>query len=198
MFAEFSNYLRGKINKVIITYNTYNICYTKLLLKQTNMKTILKSAVLFALIATFAGCVKDEGPVGPIGNTDLEHFTYTVPSNQWYTRGVFGEPGYQYYYQIDIPGITQSVMNYGAVMVYIKQDELFYPLPATANFDGYVNTIQNNVYLGMVEIFIEDTDFQTDPPGQMTFKVVVFDQLKSLPTTLDIKDYKQVEAYMDK
>lgn len=159
------------------------------------MKRIINSAILLAFLATFVGCVKDSGPSG---NADLEHYTYTVQSNQWYTRGVFGEPGFQYYYQIDIPGITQAVMNSGAVMVYVKQNDLFYPLPAITNFNGYVNTIQNNVYLGMIEIFVEDTDFQTDPPAQMTFKVVVFDQIYSLPKSLDIKDYKQVEAYMNK
>ena len=50
----------------------------------------------------------------------------------------------------------------------------------------------------MIEIFIEDTDFQTDVPGSMTFKVVVFNQLKSLPKSMDIRDYKQVEAFINK
>jgi hypothetical protein len=158
------------------------------------MKRFMNAAILLAFFATFMGCIKDSGPNG---NADLEHYTYTVQSNQWYTRGVFGEPGYQYYYQIDIPGITQAVMNKGAVLVYVKQNDLFYPLPAITNSNGYVNTIQNNVYLGMVEIFLEDTDFQTNAPGQMTFKVVVFNMLKSLPAGLDLKDYKQVEAYLN-
>ena len=162
------------------------------------MKRFLNAAIVLALLATFTGCIKDNGN-GPNGNADLEHYTYTVQSNQWFTRGVFGQSGFQYYYQIDIPGITQSVMDYGAVMVYIKRSDLnlFYPLPVITDNDGYVNTIQNNVYLGMVEIFIEDTDFHTEAPGQITFKVVVFDQLKSLPKSLDINDYKQVEAYLN-
>jgi hypothetical protein len=160
------------------------------------MKKILNAVVLLAFLATFAGCVKDNGPGG---NADLAHYTYTVQPNQWNIRGVFGQAGYQYYYQIDIPGITQSVMNSGAVMVYVKLNDLFYPLPASTNYVGYVSTMQNNVYPGMVEIFIEDTDFQTQAPAdQFTFKVVVFDQLYSLPKSLDIKDYKQVEAYINK
>jgi len=158
------------------------------------MKRFLNAALLLAFLATFGACVKDNGPHG---NADIEHYTYTVQPNQWYTRGVFGQAGFQYYYQIDIPGITRAVMDNGAVMVYVKLNDLFYPLPAITNNNGYVNTMQNNVYLGMVEIFVEDTDFQTEAPGQFTFKVVVFDQIYSLPKSLDIKDYKQVEAYMN-
>ena len=166
------------------------------------MKKILKSVVFLAFLATFAGCVKDNGPNG---NTDLANYTYSVQPNQWYERGDVGYSGFQVFCEIDIPGITQDVMDYGAVMVYVKRDDLnlFYPLPVITNlYDNvngyaYVNTIQNNVYLGMVEIFIEDTDYLTVVPGPMTFKVVVFNQLKSLPASLNIKDYKQVEAYLN-
>lgn len=169
------------------------------------MKQLMITALLFVSLATITGCAKDglngrdgvNGKDGQGGNANIEHYTYTIQDNQWYTRGSFGQPGYQYYYQIDIPGISQDVMDYGAVMVYIKLNDLFYPLPAIANYDGYVNTIQNNVYMDMVEIFVEDTDFKTVTPGQITFKVVVFDQIISLPKSLNIKDYKQVEAYLN-
>ena len=161
------------------------------------MKKFLNAAILLTFLATFVGCVKDSGPNG---NADLDHYTYTVQANQWNERGVFGQQGYQYFYEIPIPGITQTVLNTGTVMVYIQRDDLnmFYPLPVITNNTGYVNTIQNNVYLKMIEIFIEDTDFQTDVPGSMTFKVVVFNQLKSLPKSMDIRDYKQVEAFINK
>jgi hypothetical protein len=156
------------------------------------MRQFMITALLLASTATFTGCTKDDGPNG---NANLEHFTYTVQANQWYTYGVLGQPGFQYYRQFDVPEVTQDVMDNGAVMVYIKQDDLFYPLPAITDNDGWVNTIQFNVYPGMVEVFVEDTDFQTENPGTMTFKIVIFDQLKSLPNSLDIKDYNQVLAY---
>jgi hypothetical protein len=167
------------------------------------MKRFLNAALFLTFLATFTGCGKDgingvDGKDGLGGNANLEHYTVTIQPNQWLTRGVFSTPGYQYYTDFNVPGITQAVMQSGAVMVYIKLDDLFYPLPAITNNDGYVSTIQNNVYLGLVEIFMEDTDFQTEAPGAYTFKVVVFDQLKSLPKSLDIKDFKQVEAYMNK
>ena len=154
------------------------------------------TALLLTSLATITGCVKKDD--GPNGNANLEHYTYTVQANQWYTYGEFGHSGWQYYHQFDVPEVTRDVMEKGAVMVYIKGNDLFYPLPATTDYDGWVNTIQYNVYLGMVEVFVEDTDFQTDNPGPMVFKIVIFDQLKSLPPALDIKDYKQVLAYMNK
>lgn len=170
------------------------------------MKQLMIIALLFVSLVTITGCAKDglngkdgqNGKDGIGGNANLVHYTYTIQANQWSVRGVFGQPGFQYYYEINIPGITQNVMDYGAVMVYVKLNDLFYPLPAIANYNGYVNTMQNNVYMNMIEIFIEDTDFKTEAPGQFTFKVVVFDQIKSLPKSLDIKDFKQVEAYMNK
>jgi hypothetical protein len=166
------------------------------------MKRIMITALLAVTLATITGCAKDgingrDGKDGLGGNANLEQFTYTIQSNQWYTRGTFQQPGFQYYHQIDAPEVTQSVMDNGAVMVYIKQSDLFYPLPAITDYETYVTTVQFNVYLGMVEVFIEDTDFQTQAPGAMTLKVVVFDQLNSLPKNLDIKNYKQVLAYMN-
>ena len=159
------------------------------------MKKFLNATLLLAFIATFTGCVKDNGPSG---NADLASFNYSVRANQWLADGTRGTVGFQYYSRFDVPEITQSVMDFGTVMVYKQENSLFYPLPVSTSDVGYVSTIQYNVYLGMVEIFIEDTDFLTDPPADMNFKVVVFNQLKSLPVSLDIKNYKQVEAYMGK
>jgi hypothetical protein len=158
------------------------------------MRKLMISTLLLVSVATIMGCKKDEGPNG---NANIDNYTYTIQTNQWYTYGEFGQPGFQYYRQIDVPAITQDVMEKGAVMVYIKQDDLFYPLPATTDNDGWVTTVQYNVYMGMVEVFVEDTDFQTVNPGTMTLKIIIFDQLKSLPASLDIKDYKQVIAYMN-
>jgi len=159
------------------------------------MKRFLSIALMATSLAIITACTKDDSPNG---NANLEHFTYTIQSNQWYTRGVYGSLGWQYYSQIDIPDITKDVMENGAVMIYIKQNDLFYPLPAITDEDGWVNTVQFNVYLGQVEIFVEDTDFQTVAPGAMTLKIVIFNKLKSLPAYLDIKDYKQVLSYTNK
>ena len=159
------------------------------------MKKFLNAALLLAFIATFTGCVKDNEPSG---NADIASFTQPIHANDWLVDGIAGKPGYQYYSRFDVPEITQRVMDLGTVMVYKQENSLFYPLPVSTSYAGYVSTIQYNVYLGMIEIFIEDTDFLTDPPADMNFKVVVFNQLKSLPVSLDIKNYKQVEAYMGK
>jgi hypothetical protein len=172
------------------------------------MRKLMITALMLASLATITGCVKDglngrdgrdgvDGKDGLGGNVNIENSTFTIQANQWYTRGVFQQQGFQYYCLIDVPRITQDVMENGAVMIYVQQSDLFYPLPAITNNNGYVNTIQNNVYSGTVEIFVEDTDFQTENPGIMTFKIVIFDQLSSLPKDLDIKDYKQVVAYLN-
>jgi hypothetical protein len=159
-----------------------------------NMKKLMITALLLVSLATITGCVKDSGPNG---NANLQNYSYSIQPNQWYTSGIYGQAGWQYYHQFDVPEITRSVMEKGAVMVYAKQNDMFYPLPATTDNNGFVTTFQFNVYLGMVEIFVEDTDFQTVNPGAMSFKIVLFDQLKSLPKSLDIKDYKQVLAYVN-
>jgi len=158
------------------------------------MRRFMIIALLAVSLAITSGCTKDDGPNG---NANLEHLTKVIQSNQWYTRGEFQFPGFQYYYQIDVPEITRDILDNGAVMMYIKQSDLFYPLPAITDYGTYVNTVQFNVYQGMVEIFIEDTDFSTTAPDAMTLKIVVFNQLKSLPKELNIKDYKQVLAYLN-
>jgi hypothetical protein len=158
------------------------------------MRKLMLTFLIIGSLGAITGCTKDDGPNG---NANLEHLTFTIQENQWYTYGTYGVQGFQYYRQIDVPDITQSIMEKGAVMVYIKQNDLFYPLPATTDYDGWVNTIQYNVYQGKVEIFVEDTDFRTENPGAMTLKIVIFDQLKSLPDSLNIKNYGQVLAYMN-
>jgi hypothetical protein len=159
------------------------------------MRKLMITAVIALAIASISGCVKDSGPDG---NANIENYTYTIQSEQWYFQGTQGQPGWQYFCQISVPAITQAVLEKGAVLVYVKENDLVYPLPATYNYESWITTYQYNIYPGLVEIFVEDTDFQTERPGMMIFKIVIFDQLKSLPASLDLKDYKQVLAYINK
>ncbi|MBU1014669.1 MAG: hypothetical protein KKG99_16870 [Bacteroidetes bacterium] len=174
--------------------NSYNSC-----------KSIFYSILLLAIVSlTFSSCQK-EGPMGPEGpagedaRNSVSSFYYTIYEDEWQT---FGEPGIGFGYtgSMDFPEITDDVLNYGAVLVYLYQDNKLFPLPTTfinAGDGGYMTSIWVTLQYEQVLITFQDSDGYTINPGDQEFKVVIIEGGIPIPQSLNLKDYDEVKKYFN-
>ena len=172
------------------------------------IKNISLSIFIIALISlTFSACQKEgpmgpEGPQGPAGEdatNSISSYYYTIFEDEWET---FGDPGIGFGFigAMDFPEITEDVLNYGAVLVYLYQDGSLYSLPTTfvnAEDGGYLATIWTTLQLGQVLVTFQDSDGATINPGEQEFKVVIIEGGILIPEGLNLKDYKEVKEYFN-
>ena len=131
-----------------------------------------KTAILSMLtLLVLSSCGKSK-----YGNTDISSSTFTVT---W----IFEDPSYTT--TLDVPEITQDVLDNGAVMVYMSNfDGVWTALPCTIPMStSYASTYTPKIYFGGVTIIQTDTDLLSLDPGLLEFKVVVLTQ-------------KQMEAHL--
>lgn len=179
----------------------------KLSLKSNKSISYLIS--LIAIIAlTLTACQK-EGPIGPQGppgpegpagedaSSKVTSYYYTIFEDEWQT---FGEPGIGFGYigAMDFPEITEDILNYGAVLVYLYQDNSLFSLPTTfinAEDGGYLTSIWVTLQYQQVLITFQDSDGNTINPGEQEFKVVIIEGDIPIPETLNLKNYEEVKEY---
>ena len=132
------------------------------------------------------------GPVGPQGNANVLSTTYSV-SNWNYSA-----PSWQA--SIPFSAITQSIINTGAVLVYISTGTNTYSqLPLTFYpASTYSTTIEVVSTIGAVNLFWSDSD-QTQPnnPGSWTFKVVAIAGSNKMAYPVDWSNYIAVKKYFN-
>ncbi|MEI6900362.1 MAG: hypothetical protein WCL00_10830 [Bacteroidota bacterium] len=157
------------------------------------MKTsILSISILFLMMTIMQGCTKgDTGPQGPAGhdgNANVMTYVYNV---SW----VKEPPSYTCdIYDTDI---TQDIVNYGVVLVYMSNGSGGWTaLPCTLPGGSTYTTSYTPVhYLNGVTIWKSDSDMQqTADPGTSSFKVIAISATvyKAHPT-LNWKDCNEVE-----
>ncbi len=155
----------------------------------------------------FTSCAKDgqigpEGPQGPPGADgiiNISSFYYTLYENNW---SEFGEPGIGFGYSavMDFPEITEDVLNYGAVLVYLYQDGNLYSLPITfvnSGDGGYMTSIWVTLQLEQIVVTFQDSDGLTVNPGTQEFKVVIIDGSIVIPQSLNLNNYEEVKNYFN-
>ena len=157
-------------------------------MKKTNFLVF----TVFAVLLTFNGCKKgDTGPQGPAGadgNADVHAQVFTVSS--W----IFSTP----YYSADIvdTDITQSIVDYGAVIIYISNGSGGWELFPVTVFHGSYSSYYTAVhYLHGVTIWISDSDsVQPADPGTKTFKIIaISSQVMIAHPDLDWSNYSKVQ-----
>ncbi|MCP4550798.1 MAG: hypothetical protein GY834_01890 [Bacteroidetes bacterium] len=164
-------------------------------MKKTNYLFILISIIAL----TFTACQK-EGAPGLDGVVDVYSYYYTISEYDWDT---FGDPGIGFGYigSMDFPEITEDVLNYGAVLVYLYQTGSLYSLPITfvepTTEGGYLTSIWLTLNLGEVLVTFQDSDGLTGNPGNMEFKVVIIDGYLNIPSSLNLKSYDEVKNYFN-
>lgn len=155
-------------------------------------------------ITFMASCRGPQGPVGPSGqdgNANVASSTVTVYGNDW--RWV---NNCQWMVEIDYPAINNNVYNYGAVLVYMKEDGVWTQLPLTYYYTfndsqaGLLNceatievaTLSN----GGVRLFWTESDFWDGMnPGTHDFKIVAIEaSVYDNRSDVDYSDYNAVKA----
>ena len=154
----------------------------------------------FVILTSIAlvSCVK-EGPRGPRGQqgvpgipgkdgTQINTYYFEVFPNQWKSYGDWGSPGYYCYAEKTLPELSPSVIEEGAVLVYVLFDGYDHQLPYIIpsydyNYDyGYYSTIiRYDLQAGKIGFIVEDSDFETPLPpygnGSVLFKVVIISKI---------------------
>ncbi len=174
-----------------------------------SFKSITYIISIIVIIAfTFTSCGKDgaigpEGPQGPEGpagenaSASVSSFYYTIFEDEWQT---FGDPGIGFGFigAMDFPEITEDVLNYGAVLVYLYQDNSLFSLPTTfinPEDGGYLTSIWVTLQYQQVLITFQDSDVNTINPGDQEFKVVIIEGDIPIPESLNLKNYQEVKEY---
>ena len=129
------------------------------------------------------------GTNGKDGNANVVSGTVTVSS--W----VYSDP----FYYVNIPSqsISQSIINTGAVLVYVKlADNVWSQLPLTFyNSPDYSSTLEVITTLNLIHIEWTDSDLsQPSTPPALTFKIVVIASTGTLlASKVDTSDYLEVK-----
>ena len=132
----------------------------------------LKLAFAIILGLTFTACSGDDGeqgpqgPAGKDGTANLSSETFTTTNSDW----EFDAQSNSYEATINVPSITQDVIDRGTVQIFGVDGGTLTALPAASG----VLQINFEVEIARVTIFISRIDgVLINNPGGVTFKLVV-------------------------
>ena len=148
-----------------------------------------------AIIATmfFGSC---RGPQGPMGNANVASSTVTAYPSDWKWDGT------SWRLDIDYAAINMDIHNYGAVLVYMDDQNTWRQIPLTFYYtqtdeDGvesyYSSSLEMSSYQGGVSIFWTENDFYDGyKPETHRFKIVVI--ASNIYASRQDVDYSNYEA----
>tara|TARA_R110002096_G_scaffold221429_2_gene410224 strand:- start:2465 stop:2995 length:531 start_codon:yes stop_codon:yes gene_type:complete len=161
------------------------------------IKAALAAIVIMGL--TFTACSGDDGEQGPAGapgNANVQPSNYTVMVADWTAGPVLRDT-------LNVPAVTQAVVDNGAVHVYQKRTDstswealpfsyiaFLGGNPATLTFQFGYNV--GEVHLSGTNSFNANVTPGAVYPGDRNFKVVVIPST-SLIEGIDVNDYEQVK-----
>lgn len=155
-------------------------------------------------IAFMASCRGPQGPIGPAGhdgNANVASSTVTVYANDWQWVNHC-----QWMVDIDYPAINDNVFNYGAVLVYMREDHVWTQLPVTYYYtfnDAQLGLLNCEASIevatlddGGVRLFWTESDFWDGmQPGTHDFKIVAIEaSVYDNRSDVDYSDYNAVKA----
>jgi len=156
-------------------------------------KTILLVFTVIAVMLTTNGCKKgDTGPQGPAGTNGTNGSANVHSQTFFFPNWIDGGSQIEYYCILADADITQSIIDYGIVQVYIANAGMWTALPYSWN--NYTTIFSN--YLGNVKVEISHSDFSpmTSQPGTSLFKVVcVSGTSRRLNPNLNWNNYDEVK-----
>lgn len=133
--------------------------------------------ICMAIIATlfFGSC---RGPQGPAGNANVASSTVTVYPSDWYWSN-----NTSWRVDIDYAAINLDIHDYGAVIVYMNDENTWRQIPLTFYYSQtddqgveqfYSSSLEVSSYQGGVSIFWTENDFYDGfRPDTHQFKIVV-------------------------
>lgn len=110
--------------------------------------------------------------------TDMFVDYVDAKGNEWEQSGQEGQPGFYIYQEFEFPEVTEDVLEYGAVLVYLvdadgRDNILPYVFPVDNGYELIMQNIRYDVEKGIVTIIIEWQDFKKYLQNDYRFKVCI-------------------------
>lgn len=161
-------------------------------------KLLLLISLLSASLL-FNGCTKEgaTGPTGKDGNANVQSSTLTFSTWSWDASSKFE------YCDFTWPAITSSIVNSGALLLYINTANGWAQLPRTLYPATAYTESQRFVYnVGTFKVIVQDSDLSEPNPalGTWTVKIVViesFGAMKKANPDLDWNNYTEVKTRLN-
>jgi hypothetical protein len=159
--------------------------------------------ILLISSLAFNGCTKPEkgeqgppGTNGTNGTNGKDGNANVVAGNVTVSNWAYSANDAAYIAEITSQSITQTVLNSGAVLVYVKYaDNVWSQLPLTLYLDpAYSSTLEVITLLNKIQIVWTDSDLaQPNTPPTLTFKIVVITSTGTLlASKVDTSNYLEV------
>ena len=165
--------------------------------KATAIVLSLFLAISFALILT--SCEGDEGPTGPPGPAGQDAvFTITTVEFTGEDAGITGSYSY---FEVEVPEITQDVIDNGCVLAYLNNStgstigDAWILMPFSRLVDGEVHLFTFAYEPGYVSFNFATTavDWGFPSTSWYHYKIVIF--MEAPPGTVNLASFKEVERY---
>ncbi|MEX0599647.1 MAG: hypothetical protein WD021_01815 [Rhodothermales bacterium] len=155
------------------------------------------STLIVVLLAATMGC-GDDGPSGPQGNAGIYSETFVFSMLDAQVNGSVASV------QFEVPSITPRVVDFGAVLVFFREQGTWTAMPYTfAEESPDLPAVDYTISLGygfddhLLEVFYEasttEVDLFAQPDREM--RMIVLDDLAVGKTGIDLTDYHAVRAY---
>lgn len=164
------------------------------------MKSIRMIGLALFAVFCMASCRGPQGPMGPAGNANVASSTVTVRPLDWYF-----DNNTSWRVDISYDAINADITDYGAVLVYMEDNNTWRQLPLTfyyeaQNDDGtyslYSSSLEVSSYDRGVSIFWTESDFYDGfRPDEHRFKIVVIAaSYYNSRSDVDYSSYEAVKA----
>ena len=143
------------------------------------------------------GCRGPEGPPGP-GNAEVFSHEVNFRMADAQVNGPVASVQY------DVPGITRTVVDEGAVLVFFREQNTWTAMPFTYGYDNpdveavdYIVTLGFGYDVGFLEVFYELSVYSVDPRTEpdRRLKIVIIESFPIGKMPIDVTDYEQVKRY---
>lgn len=149
------------------------------------MRKIIYGIGFLFIALSITSCTKVASP---------DTFEFTLTSSDFSSVGTSGNSNYLYAASRSVSAITDNVVNYGAVLGYVKLGGTQWaPMPYLETYSTYISIYSYQYESGTVYFVRKDSDLLTVSPGSITVKIVVLTQKQMhLIDDVDIKNYQEV------
>ena len=139
-----------------------------------------KTLFLFLIALSVISCQGPVGPEGPQGyGTNWKIINLVANSSDWVEN--VDPAGLNRYYSthFSMPEIDSNVFNNGTVLSYIMiNNSTQENLPYVRHFQNaagafWTQTIDYDYSVGSLNVYVTNSDFVSDPPATMNFRVVL-------------------------
>lgn len=152
------------------------------------------------LLVSFSACEGPVGPAGPKGNANVISINYLVLESDWTEVGKPGDEGFFLAVDLDVPEITQDIVDNGLVLAYYRanDNDPWTALPFTRishnpEFIEKFDFIYDFEFVGLQSMA---SDRGGTPYGG-TVRVIIASAIPVGKTSIDYENYEEVADYLE-